>query len=393
MNNEDLHKLQAGKPPLDEALIEFLTVSNIWLENMKHYCLDGIISNGGCKVKILHGDQFTGKSHYAQYLRINAIKDGFFVVMFDIENIEFKLTDIVSFYKNIASNLNQQTIVNALLNKMLRHLGYSRETYDQYHNSLHEMICELESAPIFTAKQNIRRCINEITRNMDIGFSFRIFLMRLMEAISENDESLIQHLFRWVKGEKLIGAEKRQSQIYENLNKSNARILLYSLSELLKLADYKGMLVIFDHFESVLPQFQTTVKYSNAKRNDIYEMLRQIIDDLDFLNNFLLIIAGNTAMLTDELHGLQSYQALWMRIQQSYKQDVHVNPYADLIDAGLIMKQLITDGKMNELAERMEDVFKHSNFKSSDFAKAETQSYSDFRTIVTKHSQKYSQEL
>ncbi|MBP7564178.1 MAG: DUF2791 family P-loop domain-containing protein [Candidatus Cloacimonetes bacterium] len=392
MNKEDLQALQMGRVPVTDDLVEQLTMSGLWLEKMKEYCLKGVIQNGGCKVKILHGDHATGKSHYCNYLRIIAEREGFFVVMFDLEKIEFKLTDIVSFYKNIASAIDINLIKSAILNRMLNHLGYNQEAFDKHQGSLIDVICEMESAPLYSAKQLVRKCINEISKPMDIGFSFRLFLMRLMEALSESDHDLADLLFKWLKGEKLNAIEKRQCQIFENLNKSNARILLYSLTEFLKLAGYKGLVMMFDHFECILPEYQTQIKYTAAKRNDIYEMLRQLIDDLDFLNNFLLIISGLSDIVENETHGLQSYQALWMRIQQSYKQDFLVNPYADMTDAGLIMKQLVSEGKMKDLANRIDELMSACDFHILEKEDRVMNDLYDFRSVIVKHTQKYCPE-
>lgn len=389
MTKADLSLLKAGKTPVSDEVIEYLTLSNIWLNSIKDYCLNQVIANGGCKVKILHGDHFTGKTHYLNYIRIFAQKDNFFSVMFDVSQMDFQITNIASLYKSIASDFDFEKLKESLLLMMLIQLGYDLDIYNLQEGSLCDLICELESAPVYQAKQSIRKCINMLTKDLDISFSFRLFIMKLMEAVAENDKIMLELLRRWVIGDKLQAFEKRQCQLFETLNKQNARIWLYSLSEIIKMCGYKGLILGFDHFESILPQFDAMVKYTASKRNDVYEMLRQLIDDLDFLKNFMLIIAGNTEIILDEKYGLQSYHALWMRIQQSYKQDCMINPYADLIDAGLIMKQLVANNAMLDLANRIDQLFHSENEVVVDEDIYDNDLLKDFYSTLLRQTKKY----
>ncbi len=389
MTSNDLNLLKQGKPPTSDHLIQELTVLNPWIINMKEYCINQVISNGGCKVKVVHGDSGTGKSHYLNYLRLFSEKEMFYSVLFDISSTEFQIINIIELYKVIVSKLDFEKLKKSLLIKMLTHLGYDLETYNLHPHGLCDFICEFESAPVYTAKQSIRRCINEIIKNLDISFSYRLFLMRLMDAISTNDETSLNILQKWFSGDKLNAFEKRQCQLFEPLNKQNARIWLYSFSEVIKLIGYKGLILIFDQFEAVLPQFESTVKYTNLKRNDVYEMIRQLIDDLDFLKNFLLIISGNSEIVYDEKNGLQSYHALWMRIQQNYKQDEIFNPYADLINSNLIMEQLAKDDKLQYLADKLDELFAKGEFELQDLIEDEKHFYNDFQTTIFKQTSKY----
>jgi len=353
MTNADLLALQAGKPPLSQEILELLTVDNCWLENMKEYCLKQVIARGGCKVKIIHGAHATGKTHYLQALKLYANREGFFTCYFDLQQMEFRITDIIQLYKAIAENLDFAKVRHALLNTMLKHLGYDPQQLEEHKTTLIDLICEIEDTASFHAKQSIRKSINQIVKGIDLSFSFRLFLMRYMEALSEENNDLLSILERWVLGAKLEAHEKRQCQLFERLNKQNARIWLFSLIEVIKISGYQGVVLIFDQFEAIFPSPDAPVKYTPAKRNDVYEMLRQLIDDLDFLKNFLLLIAGTDEIISNEAYGLQSYYALWMRIRQDYVQKRTLNPYSDLVDADMIMQDLASSGALDDLAERI----------------------------------------
>ncbi len=394
MNQNDLLHLKKGIPPESNEAIELLTLKNDWLDNMEHYCLDKIINHGGCKVKILYGDHFTGKSHYLLFLNHIAQKNNFLVVSMNVGKIDFKITDIVSLYKKITESFNFVRFNQELLNNILLLLGYE-DFSDNLDINLCNFICEKESAPLYSAKQSIRKVINQIVKDLDISFSFKLFLMRYMEALSENDQMILVPLQKWLLGEKLDNIEKRQCQLFEKINKQNARIWLYSFSEIIKLANYQGLVLLFDQFESVLPSFESQINYTSLKRNDLYELLRQLIDDLDFLKNFLIVISTHTDMITNEKYGFESYHALWMRIQPCYSQKTVINPYADLIDANLIMKLLINEGKMEELDNLLKDLFSQTQFNQTPVEEnsvSSTTHYTDFRSLIIKHSQNHSLE-
>ena len=357
MTTEDLLSLQAGKPPTSDDLIKSLTVDNSWLESMTSHCLGRVIDKGGCKVKIIYGGQGSGKSHYLRYLRSYAMHHGYLVTLFDLQRLDFKITELVHLYTAIVGCIDLNRIKKYLLDAILKQLGYDYNKFETFHGSLVDFLKENEDAPIYEGQRSIRKCIYQMAQRIDISFSFRLFLVRYMKALADNDDKTIDITERWLKGLKLEPFEKKQCQLFERLNKQNARVWLYSLSEFLKLGGYKGLIILFDQFESILPEFNMAVKYSNAKRNDVYEMFRQLIDDLDMLQNFMLLIAGNSQIIHSERFGLRSYEALWMRIRQSYTQSYMFNPYTDLVDADLLMQQIADSGGIDKLVQRINEIY------------------------------------
>ncbi len=393
MTNNDLELLQQGYPPISDEVIEYLTVNNEWLTYMNEYCLPQVINQGGCKVKILYGETATGKSHFLQTIRIRAKNNGFFVVYLDMQELEFHITDIASLYRAISCKVDMQELKDKLMEKLIKRLGYQLSEWISFNGSVYDFVCEREESPIFVADKTIRKCINDIVNNLDISFSFRIFLVRFMEALSDNNEDLIELITKWFMGEKLSYTEKKQSQLFEPLKKQNARVWLFSLIEIIKLSGYSGVVLLFDHFEAIFPHSNCSVSYTNLKRNDVYEMLRQVIDDLDFLKNFLMIIAGNTKIVTDEKYGFESYHALWMRIQQSFKQEQIINPYSDMIDANLVLASLKNSGILIDLTARIDRLIDNGIPNVSKHSAAIDLSHQDFRSVVMNHSLRYKLEV
>jgi len=188
---------------------------------------------------------------------------------------------------------------------------------------------------------------------MELDFSFRKFLHIFMEAVVDRNMEVIHSAQSWIRGEKLERTYRVNSLLYETLSKHNARSWLYSLIEILKMIGYKGMMVCIDQLEAILPKAEAKVFYTAMKRNDCYQFLRQLIDDLDFFHNVLFIISGRSEIVSSEKYGLPSYHALWMRIQPGYNQTNYLNSYADLIDADLLFRDIQQRGQLDRLKELM----------------------------------------
>jgi len=65
---------------------------------------------------------------------------------------------------------------------------------------------------------------------------------------------------------------------------------------------------------------------------DVYELIRQLIDDTEVLAHCLFLFAGDSAVIEDSNRGLKSYDALWIRLQTGLSKSDKFNAFADLVD-------------------------------------------------------------
>lgn len=382
IEKQDLEALQKGFPPQSPDLIEHLTVSNAWLDLMKHYCLEQVIAQGGSKVKILHGGKATGKSHFLQDLKVYAQREGFFVVDLDLSRIGFHLTDSVAFYKAIAAEVDLDRLEAALTAQILGKLGYDPEDFTSFGGALTEYLRAREKSDPAEAKKDIRTCVHKIANSLELDFAFRKFLHMFMEAVVEKDLEFKEIARSWIRGDKIDRPHKTLSHLYETLAKHNARSWLYSLMEVIKFMGYKGVVILLDQFEAILPKSEAVVYYTPLKRSDVYQLIRQLIDDLDFFRNILILISGNTEILENEKHGLQSYHALWMRIQPGFLQMPQLNVYADLIDADLIFRDLQQGGKLQQLKDKLRDLGVRASAEGSNGINPAGPEYRNFKDLL-----------
>ena len=80
------------------------------------------------------------------------------------------------------------------------------------------------------------------------------------------------------------------------------------------------------------------VHYTKMKREDTYESIRQLIDDIDSMKNIMFIYAFDRELIDNENAGLKSYQALWMRIQNEIVGE-RFNRFTDMVDLDRLAAQ------------------------------------------------------
>jgi hypothetical protein len=80
------------------------------------------------------------------------------------------------------------------------------------------------------------------------------------------------------------------------------------------------------------------VHYTKMKREDTYESIRQLIDDIDSMKNLMFVYAFDRELIDNENMGLKSYQALWMRIQNEIVGE-RFNRFTDMVDLDRLAAQ------------------------------------------------------
>ena len=137
------------------------------------------------------------------------------------------------------------------------------------------------------------------------------------------------------------------------ITKYNARHLLRSLAEVVHLAGYAGILITVDDLEMLMNRAAgSTMRYTKLRRNDAYESIRQLIDDIDNMHYVFFLFCFDRELMDNENVGFKTYQALWMRIQNEVV-STRFNRFADILDLDRYADAFYTQETLLEMSARL----------------------------------------
>ena len=83
--------------------------------------------------------------------------------------------------------------------------------------------------------------------------------------------------------------------------------MLRSLAEVIRMGGYSGLFVTIDDLEILVSRSSLEpVHYTKMKREDTYESIRQLIDDIDSMKNIMFVYAFDRELIDNENAGLKS---------------------------------------------------------------------------------------
>jgi hypothetical protein len=177
---------------------------------------------------------------------------------------------------------------------------------------------------------------NELLRDYRFSKEFRIAMAMLCQSqinpqnVAPSDADTI---LKWLRGEKYNVSALKRVQIFGKIARHNARLLLSSLALWLRETGYCGLALLLDINAvtmSVLPG-EAPIRYSRGTALDVYEVLRQFIDDTDESSHFLLVAVAGAGLLHDAKRGVDNYTALKMRVVEDVHDRRRSNPLNALV--------------------------------------------------------------
>lgn len=147
------------------------------------------------------------------------------------------------------------------------------------------------------------------------------------------------------------------------ITRYNARHMLRSLAEIIRLGGYPGLLVTIDNLETLLNRSSLeAVHYTKVRREDTYESIRQLIDEIDSLRNIMFVFGFDRELMDNDNLGIKSYQALWMRIQNEIVGE-HFNCFADIVDLDRLGEQVYTAEALTTMSQKFAAALSGSGYQ------------------------------
>lgn len=172
------------------------------------------------------------------------------------------------------------------------------------------------------------------------------------------EEASSKLLLQWMEGsrEAKLSSLRRLGLSPSKITKYNARHMLRSLVEVCCLSGYKGLIISIDNMEVLVgADSAETMRYTRLKREDAYESIRELIDEIDTLKHTMFVFSFDRVLMDDDSKGLKSYQALWMRIQNEIE-GARFNRFADIVDLDRLIDEVYTPESILKMSARLAQV-------------------------------------
>ncbi len=354
LTERDLSFLGQGQPPENDELLSLMTIGReVWLDFFKKYQLDYFIANGGSKVKVLVGSEGTGKTHLIRSVLYDAQQVNYTTVY--LSAYEYKLNSLVEFYQEVVEQIDLEKLIRDICCVVAETFGFDQNQYDGSEVFIPKIRDEYPNSQI--AEKELRKRVAKIAKKYDFNPSFQAFFYQITYSrMVSNSLDNIELSKKWLSGSDEISQEDKKAfkslLLFDKLQKFNARDWMSSLIQLLKLSGKKGLIVAIDDLDVLTQKNSETGRFFYSKNAvaDVYEIIRQLIDDTETLEYCLFILGGRRSIIEDYDRGFRSYDALWIRLQTGLAESKIFNSLADLID---IDKHLQTQQKNEQFLNQV----------------------------------------
>ena len=334
MDNElqaAVSRLKRGVSPGHAGILNDITVgidflTGFWEENY----LSSYIPGGGSRIQFLTGRQGSGKTHMLDYFLGRA--KNYKTVSFSARNVW--IHDFKEIFFEVLRQCDLEECLRRCGETIVRELGYSP---DEYTGCFTDYLASQGALDPVT-KRELRLQLNRMFLHnplMDNNFACASALLaggQLGHPLLE--EPAREALLGWLSGRKDVKLSVLRGLGLSpvRIAKHNARHMLRSLTEVIKMAGYDGLIVAIDDLDMLISADSLAeIRYTRLKREDVYESIRELIDEIDTLRHVFFLFAFNRKLIDDDACGIKSYQALWMRIQNEIQSD-RLNRFSNMID-------------------------------------------------------------
>lgn len=336
--------------------IRFLT--DFWRE--KYF--QEFIRNGGSKIKFICGRQGSGKTHFLRLITSIAREENYKTVQFSAKDIW--MHDFKEIYIEIFRQCDIMGCLKAASRHLIQEMGFDYRDIPEGmkfidYLSQNNMGDALNKREIRSQLRQIFLDNPMLDNNFALACSMLTGSILGYPVLEEQNRDL---LLAWLEGDRSVKlSQLRALDFYPSrITKYNARHMLRSLAELVRMGGYSGLFIAVDNLEILISRSSLEpLHYTKMKREDTYESIRQLIDDIDSMKNIMFVYAFDRELIDNENAGLKSYQALWMRIQNEILGE-RFNRFADMVDLDRLAAQEYTPEVIVSISRSLADLQKNT---------------------------------
>ena len=355
--------------PVEQLTGGISFLADFWREKY----LQEYVRDGGSKIKFVTGRQGSGKTHFLRLMASIAREENYMTIQFSAKDIW--MHDFKEIYVEIFTQCDILKCLEGVGRHLIQEMGFDYRDIPDGMKFI-DYLSQNGMGDALT-KREIRTQLRQIFLDnpmMDNNFALACSMLTGSilgyPVLEEQNQEL---LLAWLEGDRSIKlSQLRALDFYPSrVTKYNARHMLRSLAEVVHMGGYAGLFITIDDMEILISRSSLeAVHYTKMKREDTYESIRQLIDDIDSMKNIMFVYAFDRELIDNENAGLKSYQALWMRIQNEIVGE-RFNRFTDMVDLDRLAAQEYSPEVIIAISESLARVQRNSPVTSLDFDAAQ----------------------
>jgi hypothetical protein len=305
-----------------------------WLSVIEHDYLSEFIRKGGAAVKVAVTSQTQLGSLTPALIEVGQ-RDGYVAVMAGGMADRVHLID--KMFHQIAKQIDWQLLARGFMRQVMTQAGYALPDGDLRAGAV-AAANNLDAAQVrFNAMQLLNA---KVLKDAGMVRNFRVAMSLLCNSEVDDDDITRERADEargWLTGDLVRVTGLTQHLIFQKVNRHNARAMLGSTANWLRLVGKAGLVVVADvsGYSAAKPE-PTPDKpkpraATKAAVSDAYEMMRQFIDATDELSGVLLIFLAGPEFITDDNRGMRVYPALETRLVDDVRDRRRANPLAPMV--------------------------------------------------------------
>lgn len=309
-----------------------------YLDFLDREYLSTFIASGGASVKFVVSDDLSEGVWFSR-LRDLGWKHGYVIARVNAAAVKVQAIEMVFF--ELARQVDWKDLCARYLRSAYDELKVPPATPDDLllrSVALHHSYDEGE------LRRDLNRHLQQqVLKDYAMTQEFRIAVIRLCQQRAETGDvtdAEAEAVLAWLRGELRQISLLRSVGIYQKVARHNARDLLFSLLRWLHVNGVTGLIIDLDIRRLAVLKRPPALEdrsgwyYTKATAMDAYELLRQLIDNTDELRHCLVAVNCASEFLTDTTRGVDSYNALKLRIYNDVHDRERDNPFSSLIRLG-----------------------------------------------------------
>ena len=306
-----------------------------WTEFLDGEYLNEYIPQGGSAVKFAVCEAAVADRLTKSLLTAGARRN-YAAVTFRAEDFRAHMPQDV--YCQIAAQLDWRGLVRERILRLATDAGLATEEIATVGND--DLFGSLTKKNRITRQEVVQEVQKQISaqiyRRRSMTRNFRVAMTELCRAENATNGAryTADPVLDWLAGREKRASVVRPFFIYGTIDRTTARGMFESTLHWLRDCGQAGLIVILDNRRILTtPNPKDGLKYyTRMMVLDHYEVLRELIDDIDRLPGLLLVVTTDAAFVQAGKRSYREYQALAMRIMNDVRDEQRQNRAAALVN-------------------------------------------------------------